>query len=839
VPECFAEKDVRSEIFEAAFSGREAIAFPGEQLERTGKRDHGGGAFKMIRIKESVLTFFFLSVVLGVLLCSGGVASAGIYYVDINNGNDDDAGTAAAPWKTLHHSLSTITSGTLNVAAGTYKIGDNFELNTPIIISDSNITVIGEGDAAIGASNPTAVIDGTGGGGSTEWNNGFTINGSNVTIKGISIKNFSSIGIEIAGVNSVTTGNEVKDCKIFDSSTGVKITSSSAFKVQDCEIYSNTSDGIHVESSNNGEIYRNTIYLHEGAAHNGVYVVNCSPSIERNKIYDNDAGIRVKAYNSDSSIASPDIRNNVIYETETPVMNYGIVVQCTNGETSPTIYHNSIDGGSGDGIAIQWGNACDAAAPIIKYNIITRCDDFGIWATDDSGITCQPDYNDVWHNGPNGRGLATDNYNGCNPGANDLTDGDGLGKDPENGTAGPLASTSPCVNAIPTGANPGDPVTMDYLGYKRPQGSGFDMGAYEYVAAQTNTDTLPGGTGVVTDYRIFTIPLDIGTGLDMRNTMEGTLGTYDQTRWRVFAHTASGDVEMNTQAFASLDLESGIGLWGITVLTNSISFPGTLAPNAIYYEMKLAPGWHLIAVPWPNTSIQLGKIYVTDGVNQYAITDASNTLTQQKIWDYTGTGPTNGYVERTATDFSLAEGTGYYIKVLGSSNILLSIPPDNDSSAPNNISTFSLPAMVYGSQKTANVTDDSEPPPLPGGSYGPVPNIKANQEGGRLGVSGGTPVAITVSLDPGDQVHKDADWWIVAHTPFAAPLNWYSYVYPEGWRPGIYPCVQTPLFQISRSYEVLNTTLPSGDYTFYFAVDGNMDGRPDSTWQDTVEVKVE
>ena len=298
---------------------------------------------------------------------------------------------------------------------------------------------------------------------------------------------------------------------------------------------------------------------------------------------------------------------------------------------------------------------------------------------------------------------------------------------------------------------------------------------------------------------------------------------------------------MNTQAFASLDIKPGLGLWGITTLTNTISFSGTLAPDAIYYKIELAPGWHLFAVPWKDTSINLGKIYVTDGINQYRITDTDppNTLTQQKIWDYTGTGPTNGYEERTDTDFSLGDGVGFFIKVLGSANIILSIPPDNDSASPNNSSSSSSLALNYGSQESVRLSDDSEPPPLPGGSYGPMPDIRANGKSGPLIVSKETPVSITVSLDPGDQAGENADWWVVAHTPFDAPLNWYSYVYPEGWRPGIYPCVQTPLFQVAPFFEVLNTTLPPGHYTFHFAVDENADGIVDETWVDSVEVRVE
>jgi len=40
-------------------------------------------------------------------------------------------------------------------------------------------------------------------------------------------------------------------------------------------------------------------------------------------------------------------------------------------------------------------------------------------------------------------------------------------------------------------------------------------------------------------------------------------------------------------------------------------------------------------------------------------------------------------------------------------------------------------------------------------------------------------------------------------------------------------------------YTVLDTVLRAGNYIFYFAVDGNMDGNVDATWLDHVEVNVE
>ena len=749
--------------------------------------------------------------------------TAGTYYVDIASGNDSNAGTSANPWKTLHYAIDQINGGAagtyiLIMAAGTYSIGNGESVAT-LIISQSNVTISGADHYTIGTG--TTLIDGTGTS-TDDWVYAINITGSNITIKDLSIKNFSATG-QHGIYMSASTGTEVYNCKISNNDTGIHIAAGSdAFKIQFCEIHSNNKDGLYVIGSTDGEIYRNIIHTHQTTDAEGIYVNGCSPAIKRNKIYDNKTGIKVYA----NSTASPYISNNIIYETTGNVMNYGIRVYGDGGTASPTIYHNTIDGGSGDGIAIETGSS-STLEPVIKYNIITRCDAVGI----DAAVTGYTiDYNDVWNNNPN-----------YNAGTTHL--GHDISQDPMNGPPEyKLASNSPCINTIPSTDPPGDPVTMDYHGYSRPGGTtstSKDMGACEYIAQQTYSDTLPGGTGLVTDYDIFTIPLDLGTGQDMLNTMEGTLGSYNQATWRVFAHTTNGDIEMNTQAFASLDIEPGMSFWGITVLTDAISFTGTLVPDAIYYDIELAPGWHLIAVPWKDTNIDLGKIYVTDGVNQYAITDASNTLTQQKIWDYTGTGPSNGYEERTATDFSLGDGVGFYIRVLGSSNIILSIPPNNSSDPPNNRSVSTSHVVIYESLESVRLPDDSEPPPLPSGSYGPMPDIKANGKSGPVTVSRGTSVSVAVSLDPGNRPLKKADWWVVAHTPFKPPLDWYSYVYPKGWQPGIHLCVQMPPFQVPPSFEVLNMALPRGEYTFYFALDENADGIVDETWKDSVDVRVE
>ena len=133
--------------------------------------------------------------------------------------------------------------------------------------------------------------------------------------------------------------------------------------------------------------------------------------------------------------------------------------------------------------------------------------------------------------------------------------------------------------------------------------------------------------------------------------------------------------------------------------------------------------------------------------------------------------------------------------------------------------------MVCGAESWGRVTLNAG---------GPTPDIKANGSDGPLTVSPSTPVSITGSLDPGDQAGQNADWWVYADTPFGQ----YSYVHPSGWQPGLIRTIAAPLFALP-STEILNRTLPAGDYVIYFAVDDNADGILDETWYDSVEVTVQ
>ena len=194
----------------------------------------------------------------------------------------------------------------------------------------------------------------------------------------------------------------------------------------------------------------------------GIKVDGCSPEISRNAIYDNEFNIGITA--GSGQTASPTIKNNLIYETtpiEVPVVSYGIYVGGNDGSTViPEIYHNTIDGGTYDGIRIEG----TTDTPIIKYNIITNFRQSGIQNSGNPTI----DYNDVWHNGPD---PYETNYVGCSAGPHDIS------ADPKYGSY-TLQACSPCIDAIDSGS--GDTVPDDFDGTTRPQGPARDMGAYEF-----------------------------------------------------------------------------------------------------------------------------------------------------------------------------------------------------------------------------------------------------------------------------------------------------------------------------------------------------------------------
>ncbi len=641
------------------------------------------------------------------------VYNAGTYWASIDTGDDIlGEGTQASPWKTLHHTLKRVNQGEsgpyeVHVESGTYSAakGEQF----PLVITQPNVTLLGVKESPAVLTNLAEAV----------WDLGVSINASNVHLRDLEITGFLC-GVYIAQgtgsgiarcrldqnseygiyMTAGTGGNAIQGCEVSRTGmVGISIEGSHGNQITGSTIYNNGSPeirGVGLEiicgADNNlvseNEIYwsgdpdhpqmtgislyqagsgtqvaQNTIRNHSGPDSDGIHVEGWNPVIEGNTLFDNTFGISVVGYGDET--ASPFIVNNLIYEKTPGVVAYAMIIGSYDvSVVNPKVYHNTMDGGAYEGVAVEvYGSQAPTPSPEIKYNIITNFDQYGIG---NSGGNPDIDYNDVWNN-------AGGNYSGCSAGPNDLS------QDPlfSEGGGYSLQPGSPCIDVIPAPETTIDPVGVDILGYARPKGLGFDMGAYEYVAPVTYDYTLPGGTGQVTDYRLFTVPVDLGTGADLLAAMEAQLGPYNPSLWRVFGWNGVDYVEINDPAFASFPVGPGDAFWIISLDPSALPFEGFPCPERRLFKKHLGLEWSLFSLPWPGTDLALGNIAVTDGARTYWITSPQNPFTDLCIWSYTGEGPYDGYVKLESPGDLVKAGIGYWIKVTVPFAVDLLIPPDN------------------------------------------------------------------------------------------------------------------------------------------------------------------
>ncbi len=114
----------------------------------------------------------------------------------------------------------------------------------------------------------------------------------------------------------------------------------------------------------------------------------------------------------------------------------------------------------------------------------------------------------------------------------------------------------------------------------------------------------------------------------------------------------------------------------------------------------------------------------------------------------------------------------------------------------------------------------------------PKPDIKANSSDGPVTPTGN--LSVTVALNPESRSGDNADWWVAANVSGTSTIDgWYYFdLSTFGFVPvgdsafNLFVTLQNGLFNLPTS-EILNilvSVLPSGTYTFYIAVDMNMDG---------------
>jgi parallel beta-helix repeat protein len=597
-------------------------------------------------------------------------ARAVTYYVDIQNGTDDishggSSGTGA--WKTLHYAVDQIGDGdTLNVAAGTY-IYSNGESDTDLIVTQSNVIIQG---APGGAS----IVDGYDDVGLEYWNTGIIVDAFNVTVKGLTLRNFTSPG-----------------------EGGIRIVSGAGNIIEGCNVY------------NNDE---------------GIRVVDSSPEIERNRIYDNMIGISVAPF---SGTASPKVWNNLIYDI-TESMEIGISIVVTNdiAVASPQIYHNTLDGGTDDGIYMY--RDYGVATPDIQYNIITN---FGFSGINNSGSSASPiiDYNNVWNN-------AGGNYSGTAAGTHDLSP-------PQNPlyASYALQSTSPCIDAIPSGV--GDPVDNDIDGNTRPQGNGSDMGAYEFPVATSEMIPIPPGTEVPEYIMVsFTVrPDDPSCNTVFGDDMGGA---YDPQNHRIGGYDAT--LGGYRECPDGLTIEPGHAYWmlardGLTATVDGI--PASLNDTEVplLYSAATGDGWNQIASPnpasyaWEDVEVvqyDAGGAIVNGPTCIFDL-PSDNPMIDKRLWRWDA----GSYLDDTST---LVQGEGYWVRARASNVSLIFL--QSVQLAQVSDTSIMLADLWSGIKRWARhrifgprtaVADSGDTPPMPmGGMAAPVTEEGGGGGGGCL-----------------------------------------------------------------------------------------------------------
>ncbi len=404
-----------------------------------------------------------------------------VYYVSVS-GSDANAGTQAQPWKTIQKAANS-GSGTIYVLAGTYP--------ERVKITRAGLTFMAQGVVNM---------------------KGFTITANNTTIKGFNISTSvvtdpDGFGIKVSASGCLLEGNYIhdtgRDGVLLDNSTSQCVVRNNTFvhpsqsgvdvrgtnNIIESNDISGTyqhppqwanppswvdADGIHFFGS--GHIIRGN-YIHD--IHYGI-PENIDPHIDcfqtwsdsskggsgSNILFDRNYcnnpetmdGLAGKAWQIQGDAPNLLIRNNVVHANLIAIIsdtrNLTIINNTfagdPNNQFSQGIYlYNSIDttiennifAYQENGIGSIWPDAISEASLKAGYNCVFRAG--GIpWRAQDPG--------DVWGLNPLFINETTGNYH--------------------------LKADSPCIDkGMSQVDNP-----IDFDGTPRPQGAGYDMGAFEF-----------------------------------------------------------------------------------------------------------------------------------------------------------------------------------------------------------------------------------------------------------------------------------------------------------------------------------------------------------------------
>ncbi len=447
-------------------------------------------------IKIILLTFILLLIYY--FLSSASISST-VYYV-AKNGNDNNPGTEAQPWRTITKAANTAVAGnTIYVRAGTYnerlvpaKSGSPGNYITFSAYPGEIVTIDGTGisvptyNGLIHISNKNyirisglRIVN-------SQWAGIWVADDSSyITIEKNYIYNTSSSGILMGnGHHYIADGNEIE--KGSNDTTGdssIQEIISIQYNADTFEVKNNyVHDGgnptwggegiVAKQGSSNGLIHNNVV---SDVKSTGIYIDAYSTTVSNISVYSNrlqntdNTGIGVSG-EVGGTAHDIYIYNNIISGAQVgiriPSYNDGTVSNLNNIKIiNNDIYDNGRATGGGGILIGQYPNTYINDL-VVRNNIISRNSNYQIASNStDSNIDHNIDHNmiDVF----TGR---SDEIHG-----NYYIEGDPQFVNPASGDFH-LRNTSP---AIDKGSPDGAP-NVDFEGNPRPQGAGYDIGAFEY-----------------------------------------------------------------------------------------------------------------------------------------------------------------------------------------------------------------------------------------------------------------------------------------------------------------------------------------------------------------------
>jgi len=425
------------------------------------------------------------------------------YYV-AKSGNDSNPGTEAQPWLTIQKAANTMVAGdTVYIKAGTYNeqvIPQNSgsAANYITYAANSGDTVTIDGNSITLPSYESGLFN-------VEEKNYIKISGLKITNAGpndnncgIYVDNSSYITIEnnytyttvSSGIgvwnstNITIDGNEVELACNDGEQESVTVAATDTFEVKNNHVHhsgpgTNGGEGIDAkDGASNGKIYNNHVHDIQGER-TGIYMDawdkhTFNIEVYQNIIHDNGAGVSLASENG-GLLENVKIYNNVIYENRSNGLEIGDWGEAGVSERpiqnitfiNNTVYNN---GSNEWGGGIQLENP-DAKDIVIRNNIFSQNLLFQI-SNEASGANITVDHNLI------------QDYTGEYE--YEVRGTDYVEEDPKfvnpSGADFHLQANSPAIDQGASTDAPND----DYDGNQRPQGAGYDIGAYEYTESTSS-----------------------------------------------------------------------------------------------------------------------------------------------------------------------------------------------------------------------------------------------------------------------------------------------------------------------------------------------------------------